>query len=79
MMTHPKDYEDALFGARAAKTLDEKKTLLQTASKLLSHDELLVVALGAMSSYAYAQNNVHDTGIYTTTAEAWTPEKAWKN
>jgi ABC-type transport system substrate-binding protein len=79
MMTHPKDYEDALFGARAAKTLDEKKTLLQTASKLLSHDELLVVALGAMSSYAYAQNNVHATGIYTTTAEAWTPEKAWKN
>lgn len=77
MLAHPADYEEALFGARAATTLDEKIELLKKAGRLLGHDYALVVSLGAMSSYAYAQNNVHDTGIYSTTAEAWTPEKAY--
>ena len=38
----------------------------------------LVVAAGYQGAYCYAQPGVHDTGICSTTAEAWTPEKAWK-
>ncbi len=77
MMAHPEDYEEALFASRAATTLEEKKALLQKAAKLLAYDYCLVVSMGAMGSYCYAQPNVHDTGIYTTTAESWTPEKAY--
>ncbi len=78
MMAKPADYEEALFGARAAKTLDEKKELLKKAARLFSHDYALVVAAGYQGSYCYAQDGVHDTGICTTTAESWTPECAWK-
>ena len=78
MMAKPTDYEEALFGARAAKTLDEKKELLKTAARLFSHDYALVVAAGYQGAYCYAQPGVHDTGICSTTAEAWTPECAWK-
>lgn len=78
MMAKPADYEEALFGARAATTLEEKKELLKKAARLLSHDYALVVAAGYQSAYSYAQDGVHDTGICSTTAESWTPEKAWK-
>ncbi|MBR1586332.1 MAG: ABC transporter substrate-binding protein [Clostridia bacterium] len=78
MMAKPADYEEALFGARAAKTLEEKKELLQKAARLMSHDYALVVATGYMGAYCYAQKGVHDTGICSTTAESWTPEMAWK-
>ena len=78
MMAKPADYEEALFGARAAKTLEEKKELLKKAARLFSHDYALVVAAGYQGAYCYAQPGVHDTGICSTTAEAWTPEKAWK-
>jgi ABC-type transport system substrate-binding protein len=78
MMAKPADYEEALFGARAAKTLDEKKELLKKAARLFSHDYALVVATGYQGAYCYAQPGVHDTGICSTTAEAWTPESAWK-
>ncbi|MBQ9195985.1 MAG: ABC transporter substrate-binding protein [Clostridia bacterium] len=78
MMAKPADYEEALFGARAAKTLEEKKELLKTAARLFSHDYALVVATGYQPAYCYAQDGVHDTGICSTTAEAWTPNWAWK-
>ncbi|MBR1709013.1 MAG: ABC transporter substrate-binding protein [Clostridia bacterium] len=78
MMAKPADYEEALFGARAAKTLEEKKELLKKAARLFSHDYALVVATGYQGAYCYAQPGVHDTGICSTTAEAWTPESAWK-
>ena len=78
MMAKPADYEEALFGARAAKTLEEKKELLKKAARLFSHDYALVVAAGYQGAYCYAQKGVHDTGICSTTAEAWTPERAWK-
>ena len=79
MMLMPEDYEAALFGARAAKTLDEKKELLKTAARLFSHDYALVCAMGYQGAYSYQQANVHDTGSCATTAESWTPERAWKN
>lgn len=78
MMLMPEDYETALFGARAAKTLDEKKTLLKEAARLFSHDYALVVACGYQPAYCYVQSGVHDTGVCSTTAESWTPECAWK-
>lgn len=78
MMAKPQDYEEALFGARAAKTQEEKKELLKTAARLFSHDYALVVATGYQPAYCFAQKGVHDTGICTTTAEAWTPNCAWK-
>lgn len=78
MMAKPQDYEEALFGARAAKTLDEKKALLKTAARLFSHDYALVVATGYQGAYCYSQEGIHNTGICSTTAEAWTPESAWK-
>lgn len=78
MLAKPADYEEALFGARAAHSLDEKKELLQTASRLLSHDYALVVAAGYQPAYCFVQEGVHDTGVCATTAEAWTPNCAWK-
>lgn len=78
MMAKPADYEEALFGARAAKTQEEKKELLKKAARLFSHDYALVVATGYQLPYCFAQDGVHDTGILMTTAETWTPEKAWK-
>ncbi len=78
MMAKPADYEEALFGARAAKTQEEKKELLKKAARLFSHDYALVVATGYQLPYCFAQEGVHDTGILMTTAESWTPEKAWK-
>lgn len=78
MMTKPADYEEALFGARAARTLEEKKELLSKAAKLLSHEYVLVIGAGYQPAYCYTQSGVHDTGICATTAEAWTPDLAWK-
>lgn len=78
MMAKPADYEEALFGARAALTLDEKKELLQEAATLMSHDYALVVAAGYLPAYCFVQDGVHDTGVCATTAEAWTPNCAWK-
>ena len=78
MMIKPADYEEALFGARAAKTQEEKETKLKAAARMLAHDYVLVVALCYTTPIAYGHENVHDTGISVTTAEAWTPERAWK-
>ncbi len=78
MMAKPEDYEEALFAARAARTLDEKKELLAKASKLMSHDYALVVAAGYQPAYCYVQDGVYNTGVCATTAEAWTPNCAWR-
>ena len=77
MFDYPKDYEDALFGARAAKTLDVKKTLLQKASKMLTQDDCMVVPLCVMYIHTYTQKIVHDTGINQINQNIWTPETAW--
>ena len=78
MMVKPADYEEALFGARAATTQEEKETKLKAAARMLTHDYVLVVALCYTTPVAYGHENVHDTGISVTTAEAWTPKRAWK-
>lgn len=78
MMAKPADYEEALFGARAATTQEEKKELLARAATLMSHDYALVVAAGYQPAYCYVQDGVYNTGVCATTAEAWTPNCAWK-
>lgn len=73
MMDHPEDYETALFGARAAKTLDEKKELLKTSSRLMQ-EHALVIPVGAIFSTCFSNDRVADSGIYQVTNTIWTPE-----
>ena len=73
MMDHPEDYESALFGARAAKTLDEKKELLKTSSRLMQ-EHALVIPVGAIFSTCFSNDRVADSGIYQVTNTIWTPE-----
>lgn len=73
MMDHPEDYETALFGARAAKTLDEKKELLKTSSRLMQ-EHALVIPVGAIFSTCFSNDRVADSGIYQVTSTVWTPE-----
>lgn len=75
MMAKPADYEEALFGARAATTQEEKETLLKKAATLLSHDYALVIALGYTRPVCFSNGKVHDTGMG---GSALTLEKAWK-
>ncbi|MDD6221467.1 MAG: ABC transporter substrate-binding protein [Lachnospiraceae bacterium] len=75
MMAHPEDYETALFGAQAAKTLDEKKTLLKEASRLLTNEHALVVPVAATYACCYSSGKFVDSGIYQTAdSVVWTPE-----
>ena len=73
MMDHPEDYETALFGARAAKTLDEKKELLKTSSRLMQ-EHALMIPVGAIFSTCFSNDRVADSGIYQVTSTVWTPE-----
>lgn len=75
MMAHPQDYETALFGARAAKTLDEKKLLLKEASKKLVAEHKLILPMAATFSTCFSNNRVKDSGIYQTSSVQWTPEE----
>lgn len=74
MMAHPEDYEEALFGARAATSLDEKKELLKTASVKLANEYCLVIPVAATFSTMFSNDRVADSGIYQTTSVIWTPE-----
>ena len=74
MMDHPADYEEALFGARAATDLDEKKALLKEASKKLTSDYCLILPMAATFSTCFSNDRVADSGIYQTSSVLWTPE-----
>lgn len=74
MMQHPDDYEEALFGAREAKDLDEKKALLKTASKKLVSEYCLILPVAGTFSTCFTSDRVADSGIYQITADIWTPE-----
>ncbi len=77
LMIFPADYEKALFGARAAKTLAEKKQLLQIASKKLVEEYCLLVPLDVAFYQSFTQKNVYGLGMYEVSLQAWTPEAAW--
>ncbi|MGN0482263.1 MAG: ABC transporter substrate-binding protein [Lachnospiraceae bacterium] len=74
IMLRPKEYEDALFGARAAKTLDEKKELLQQASKMLVQDYVMLFPMSVLYNYSFSQKGLVDTGMYYVSLTQWTPE-----
>lgn len=74
MMDHPADYEEALFGARSAETLEEKQRLLKIASTKLVNEYNLILPLGAIFSTCFTNDRVVDSGIYQVTGVIWTPE-----
>lgn len=74
IMLRPKEYEDALFGARAAKTLEEKKQLLQKASKMLVQDYAMLFPMSVLYNYSFSQKGLVDTGMYYVSLTQWTPE-----
>lgn len=77
MMSHPKDYEDALFGALAAKTLDEKKSLLKEASVSLVNKNALLFPVAAVFPSCYVRDGVSDSGFYQIVSVQWTPESIY--
>lgn len=74
MMLHPEEYETALFGAREAQTLDEKKELLKEASKLMVYDHALIIPVVAIWPGAYTHGEVMNSGLQQTVGVQWTPE-----
>ncbi|WP_349668170.1 ABC transporter substrate-binding protein [Lacrimispora sp.] len=77
MMAHPKDYEDALFGALSAVKLDEKKVLLKDASVSLVNKNALLFPVAAVFPACYVQDGVSDSGFYQTVSVNWTPESIY--
>lgn len=74
MMAHPDDYEEALFGAREAATIAEKKELLKTASRLMTSDYALIIPVAGLYAGAYTHGEVEDSGLAQTVGVQWTPE-----
>ncbi|MBS6642412.1 MAG: ABC transporter substrate-binding protein [Clostridiaceae bacterium] len=74
IMLRPAEFEDPLFAARAAKTVEEKKENLQKASKALVQDYVMITPLSVVYYQTFAQPNVKDIGIYSVNLEQWTPE-----
>lgn len=74
IMLRPAEFEEPLFAARSAKTLDEKKENLQAAAKALVQDYVMLTPLSIVYYESFAQPNVQDSGIYECALEEWTPE-----
>ncbi|MEG0689334.1 MAG: hypothetical protein RR466_11655, partial [Hungatella sp.] len=74
IMLRPAEFEDPLFAARAAKTIEEKKENLQKAAKALVQDSVMITPLSVVYYQTFAQKNVKDSGIYVVNLEQWTPE-----
>ncbi len=74
IMLRPAEFEEPLFAARSAKTLEEKKANLQKASKALVQDYVMLTPLSVVYYESFAQPQVKDAGIYESTLEQWTPE-----
>lgn len=74
IMLRPAEFEEPLFAAREAKTLEEKKENLQKAAKALVQDYVMLTPLSVVYYQSFAQPNVQDSGIYQCALEQWTPE-----
>lgn len=77
IMLRPAEFEEPLFAARSAKTLEEKKANLQLASKALVQDYVMLTPLSVVYYQSFAQPYVKDSGIYNCTLEQWTPEAVY--
>ncbi|ROR23436.1 peptide/nickel transport system substrate-binding protein/glutathione transport system substrate-binding protein [Mobilisporobacter senegalensis] len=78
VMAFPEDYEKALFGAREAKTIEEKKELLQTASKMLVQDYALLFPVSVIFNNCFVQAGIKDVNLFQVSATQWTPEAVYK-
>jgi len=77
IMVRPAEFEDPLFAARAAKSVEEKKTNLQKAAKALVEDYVMITPLSVVYYQSFAQPNVNDIGVYQCNLEQWTPEAVY--
>lgn len=78
MMAHPEDYEEALFGARSARTLEEKKELLKKASVKLVNEHALLFPVAATFPTCFVQEDIEDSGFYQVVSIQWTPEALYR-
>lgn len=74
IMLRPAEFEEPLFAARAAKTIDEKKENLQKAAMALVHDYVMITPLAVVYYQSFAVPGLADSGIYEVSLEQWTPE-----
>lgn len=77
ILLNPPEFEEPLFAARAAKTLDEKKENLQKASKALVQDYVMLTPLAVVYYQSFAIEGLKDSGIYSVSLEQWTPEAVY--
>lgn len=74
IMLRPDEFEEPLFAARAAKTLEEKKENLQRASKALVQDYVMLTPMAVVYYQSFSDPALKDVGIYEVNQEQWTPE-----
>lgn len=74
IMLRPAEFEEPLFAARAAKTIEEKKENLQKAAKALVQDYVMITPLAVVYYQTFAAPGLEDSGIYDVSLEQWTPE-----
>ncbi len=74
IMLRPAEFEEPLFAARSAKTLEEKKENLQKAAKAFVQDYVMLTPLAIVYYQSFAVPGLEDSGIYDVSLEQWTPE-----
>ncbi len=74
IMLRPAEFEEPLFAARAAKTVEEKKENLQKAAKALVQDYVMITPMAVVYYESFAVPGLVDSGIYDVSLEQWTPE-----
>lgn len=74
IMLRPAEFEEPLFAARAAKTIEEKKENLQKAAKALVQDYVMITPMAVLYYESFAVPGLVDSGIYDVSLEQWTPE-----
>lgn len=74
IMLRPAEFEEPLFAARAAKTIEEKKENLQKAAKALVQDYVMITPMAVVYYQTFAAPGLEDSGIYDVSLEQWTPE-----
>ncbi|MDO5416233.1 MAG: ABC transporter substrate-binding protein [Lachnospiraceae bacterium] len=74
IMLRPAEFEEPLFAARAAKTIDEKKANLQKAAKALVQDYVMLTPMAIVYYQSFVVPGLADSGIYQVDTDHWTPE-----
>ncbi|WP_333647806.1 ABC transporter substrate-binding protein [Lacrimispora sp.] len=77
IMLRPAEFEEPLFAARAAVTVEEKKENLQKAAKALVSDYVMITPLAVIYYESFSVPGLEDSGIYDVSLEQWTPEQAY--